>query len=515
MGADPDVVADLDLVVELDAVLDDGIVERAAIDGGVRPDLYVVADDHAPRLRNLDPAVSVGRHSESVGPDHRPGVDHRALADRAARIDRDRRVEAAFLADHRPVPDAAAGIDDDALAQARSRADAASRADRRGVGNDRAGLDHRLRVHARSRARLGAQQLRGAGKINVRVLAKDAGQRRRVAFAARENHRRGPGGAQLPPVLRMGEKRQVSRTGALQRGHPENLGAGIAYQLPAEPRHDFTEPVSARMGLRHELLARASIFERLDDLVGDIDAGARPHHVLVLKHDVEVFGLGDLLHREVRALDDFGKLLVAPLRHVLVEFALLALELPVEVAEFPLAPLPVGFRHRYRIPVQVLLQLLQLLRHLREVLPALGELQLQFLLRPLGCRRLAQDSLQADESDLRLGQSRTADPKQRCGNPDGRRYPFQFVLLPNFLPKRDYTGPSEYVAERELHMLDIIPGLVVQRPSDADLHRSYGRVPCKAHSAGGAQQREIQLFASPVDLPGVDESAEPHRPVGA
>src|SRR6266571_318331 len=200
--------------------------------------------------------------------------------------------------------------------------------------------------------------------------------------------------------------------------------------ISSPPSRDFTEPVSARVGLRHELLARAGIFERLDDLVGDIDAGARPHDLFVLKHDVEALGLGDPLHREVRALDDFGELLVAPLCQVLVEFALLALEIPVELAEFPLALLPVGFRHRHRIPVHVFLQLLQLLRHFRYVLPALGELLLQFLLRPLGGRRLAQDPLQADKSDLRLGESRTAGPEQRREDPDGGRFSFQFALPP-------------------------------------------------------------------------------------
>ena len=49
------VVADLDLVVELHAVLDHRVVQRAAVDGGVGADLDVVADDHAADLRNLAP----------------------------------------------------------------------------------------------------------------------------------------------------------------------------------------------------------------------------------------------------------------------------------------------------------------------------------------------------------------------------------------------------------------------------------------------------------------------------
>jgi hypothetical protein len=45
--ADAHVVRDLDLVVELHALLDHRVVQRAAVDGGVGADLDVVADAHA------------------------------------------------------------------------------------------------------------------------------------------------------------------------------------------------------------------------------------------------------------------------------------------------------------------------------------------------------------------------------------------------------------------------------------------------------------------------------------
>src|SRR5262249_7139117 len=68
--ADAHVVRYLDLIVELDAVLDHGVVERPAVDRRVRADLHVVADDDAAGLRDLDPAPSVGRDAEAVGADH-------------------------------------------------------------------------------------------------------------------------------------------------------------------------------------------------------------------------------------------------------------------------------------------------------------------------------------------------------------------------------------------------------------------------------------------------------------
>ena len=78
--ADAHVVADLDLVVELDALLDHRVVERAAVDRGVGADLDVVADAHAADLRNLDPAALLRRDAEAVGADHHAGVQDDPLS---------------------------------------------------------------------------------------------------------------------------------------------------------------------------------------------------------------------------------------------------------------------------------------------------------------------------------------------------------------------------------------------------------------------------------------------------
>ena len=64
------VVADLDQVVELDAVLDHGVAERAAVDAGVGADLDVVADDaRAPSCSIFSQRPLVGREAEAVGAD--------------------------------------------------------------------------------------------------------------------------------------------------------------------------------------------------------------------------------------------------------------------------------------------------------------------------------------------------------------------------------------------------------------------------------------------------------------
>src|SRR5690606_18263213 len=74
------VVSDLDLVVQAHVLAEHGVVDRAAVDGGVRADLAVVADHHAALLRDLDPAPRVHRQAKAVGAEHGARVDEHALA---------------------------------------------------------------------------------------------------------------------------------------------------------------------------------------------------------------------------------------------------------------------------------------------------------------------------------------------------------------------------------------------------------------------------------------------------
>src|SRR2546422_1139587 len=84
-------------------------------------------------------------------------------------------------------------------------------------------------------------------------------------------------------------------------------------------------------------------FQRLDHLVGDVDARAREDGVL--EDDVVLFLLGDLADDAVRLLHHLGELLVAALVQILAELALPALEIAVHVAEFALLGAPLGLAH--------------------------------------------------------------------------------------------------------------------------------------------------------------------------
>src|SRR6185503_3637036 len=113
--ADARVVADLHLVVDLHALLDEGVIERAAVDGGVGADLDIVADAHAADLRNLDPAAALVGEAEAVRADHCARVDDGSLSDGTIRINDDPRIEAAALAYAHALADDAAGANRYAL----------------------------------------------------------------------------------------------------------------------------------------------------------------------------------------------------------------------------------------------------------------------------------------------------------------------------------------------------------------------------------------------------------------
>src|SRR5438034_10382010 len=88
MRADMAVVADLNLIVQFDAVFDDGIGQGAAVDAGVDADLAVVADHHHASLRNLDRGAASFAETETVPPNNCAGMDDSAFSDTTAVVKR-------------------------------------------------------------------------------------------------------------------------------------------------------------------------------------------------------------------------------------------------------------------------------------------------------------------------------------------------------------------------------------------------------------------------------------------
>src|SRR5438067_3732244 len=143
---------------------------------------------------------------------------------------------------------------------------------------------------------------------------------------------------------------------------------------------------------------RLARIERLDHLVGDVDARAGEDGVL--EDDVVLFLLGDLADDAVRLLHDLRQLLVAPLVQVLAELALLPLEIAVQVGELALAVAPLRLAHRDAVLLQLFLHALELIGEPRHLLVALLEFGLDLLLRALRRRGVAQNALGVDEAEL-------------------------------------------------------------------------------------------------------------------
>src|SRR5689334_15620055 len=57
MPANDHIVADLDLIVDFGTLADDRVAQAAAVDGGARPDLNVVLDQHPAGLWDLEMAA--------------------------------------------------------------------------------------------------------------------------------------------------------------------------------------------------------------------------------------------------------------------------------------------------------------------------------------------------------------------------------------------------------------------------------------------------------------------------
>src|SRR3954463_7438175 len=199
--ANAHVVADLDVVVELHAFLEHRIVDRAAIDGGVRADLDIVTDHHAPDLRDLDPSALVGGEAEAVGADYGAGVHDDPRPEHAVRIDDRSRIQAAIVADARALPDHALRADRDTGAESRT------------------GRHARRGMHAGRLRDDGIEQLRHSGKYRVRIVGHEPWARGQRLVLRRENNGGGARADKLRFVARVGEERDFTVAGPLQRSH--------------------------------------------------------------------------------------------------------------------------------------------------------------------------------------------------------------------------------------------------------------------------------------------------------
>src|SRR6185437_270611 len=300
--ADAHVVANLDEIVELHAVLDHRVVDRTAVDRGIRTDLDIRADVHAADLWHLHPRARFLGESKSVAADHRAGMDERARADHNTLAECYARDEPHFLFELGARPDHRMRPDDRTRADLSPGADDGERGDMRGAVDADAGSDDGARVNARGRA-LARIEKRGDARVGGAGILGD--ERRDGARCGRlpiEHHRSGPSVAEQSPKTRIGQEGNGTRVRPAEARDAVDLGRRIPAQLAAEAHRELAErdrhaalPEAKAGGTGSPLLtaaggrlarARSGRAERsrralqpLEDLRGQIDRRGRVDHI--------------------------------------------------------------------------------------------------------------------------------------------------------------------------------------------------------------------------------------------
>ena len=120
------VVTDLNLIIEDDAVFNNGVSQGATIYRRVGPDLNIIANHHASCLRDLNPPCLFIRETKAISANH--GA----------------RMNSATLTDHTVMINTDIGIDTGAITNDDSLTDCDTRADVRIFSDDRTCFDRGL-----------------------------------------------------------------------------------------------------------------------------------------------------------------------------------------------------------------------------------------------------------------------------------------------------------------------------------------------------------------------------------
>ena len=87
-------MANLNQVVELYALANDGRIGLCTVDAGVCSDLYIILDDNITQLRNLvECTIGLGQETKAIGSDNCARVDNTVGSHSAALINLHTRVE--------------------------------------------------------------------------------------------------------------------------------------------------------------------------------------------------------------------------------------------------------------------------------------------------------------------------------------------------------------------------------------------------------------------------------------
>ncbi len=234
-------MSDLHLVVQLDAVVDQCVLDGATVDRRIGADLDVVAEAHAADVGNLHVAVGVGREAESIAPDDRTRLEHATRADRDVTADGDSRLQPAIVAEARAILDHAVRADGAALADHDVRTDDGVRADPGGRS------DRRRRRNVRAACpscRNRGERIQAGRDPRITCIGLRADERSDRAVGrqlARQDDRSRPRRRKLLAVFRPGAERELAGRRGGKRRHAVDRLAGVAGELQSVADSDLAE----------------------------------------------------------------------------------------------------------------------------------------------------------------------------------------------------------------------------------------------------------------------------------
>ena len=239
MGADYDVVSNLNEIVESDVVANNGIVNRAAVYCCIRANLDIIADSHAADLRYFYPSVFRPCDSEAVRPHNRALVQHATLADHNILGNTRPRLELRIRTNYGATVDYAAGTHYDPGIKPCPVRYIRQSSDRDTVGNYRSATDHRRLMNARRSTSGRMQQRRNAGINDIGIVGYKCRGRARISIGRAKYDSRGPGRSEITQVSAIAEKRYGRGTSRSQRRYMIYLPRRVSAQLTPKANREF------------------------------------------------------------------------------------------------------------------------------------------------------------------------------------------------------------------------------------------------------------------------------------
>lgn len=236
------VVSDLDQIVDLGSILDQGIAQRPAIHRGICSDLHIVSEPHTAQLRDPYPTIAIFRKTEPLPADDGTGVDQNAPADPCSLTqgypgdETAVRTNSATGANDASRTDEDALADDGALFDNRKRTDPSRRVDAGAVGDDRA------RMAPPFDFRRGVQQACRVRECQVRVRADQRRYRAVASMRFRQDNRRCTRGRERDAVFSIDKKAEAGVICSFEGVDATNGPAAVAAQLNAEAGRQILKP---------------------------------------------------------------------------------------------------------------------------------------------------------------------------------------------------------------------------------------------------------------------------------